>query len=175
MGKTTVALWYSMGTGCPYVGADAIAAEIEPESPASAAIEAGRRFVAEIDRLIVNRESFVVESTLSGRSFLKSLQLASNAGYQITIMFLYVDSADVCVSRVAERVRKAGHFVPELDIRRRFGRSLRNFWSMYRHLADEWMLCYNGNTGFQEVSAGSRSKITILDAEKHADFLELIE
>ena len=41
----------------------------------------------------------------------------------------------VGVARVAERVRKQGHDVPENDIRRRYRRSIKNFWTIYRELA----------------------------------------
>jgi hypothetical protein len=38
----------------------------------------------------------------------------------------------MCVERVHERVLKGGHSVPEADIRRRFLRSVANFWWLYR-------------------------------------------
>ena len=42
--------------------------------------------------------------------------------------------------RVRQRVRKGGHDVPEVDLRRRFLPSLRNFFSVYLALADEALL-----------------------------------
>ncbi|MCG8649854.1 MAG: AAA family ATPase, partial [Pirellulales bacterium] len=126
-GKTTVAVQYAMAEGAPYVGADEIAASLDPVAPESVRIEAGRQFIQTIDRFISNTQPCVVESTLSGRSFRNSITRAAKHGFEIAIVFVFVDSADVCVARVAERVRKEGHDVPESDIRRRYHRSIKNF------------------------------------------------
>ena len=121
------------------------------------------------------KTSFVCESTLSGLTMRNFIVSARNAGYSVSIAFLLVASADVCVARVAQRVRKGGHNVPESDIRRRFTRSIRNFWRIYRELADNWVLLYNGETAIQDVAAGSRDRIAIRDPHAYSIFLELIE
>ena len=105
------------------------------------------------------------------RNFIASAQ---KAAYSIDIAFLFVDSADGCVARVAERVRKGGHDVPESDIRRRFTRSLCNFWRIYRELADNWVLIYNGMTAMQDVASGSRAQITVRNHELYSAFLTLV-
>ena len=56
---------------------------------------------------------------------------AHSSSYVVSIAFLFVDSADVCLARVEERVRKGGDPVPESDIRRKFTRSISNFWNIY--------------------------------------------
>lgn len=100
---------------------------------------------------------------------------ASERGYEITIVFVFVDSVDVCVARVAERVRKGGHDIPEADIRRRYGRSIRNFWTLYRELADSWVVLCNGGNRIQDVSVGSRQELTVRDATLHTAFTTLVE
>ena len=47
------------------------------------------------------------------------------------------------MQRVAERVRNGGHGVPEPTIRRRYGRSLGNFFNIYRPIADSWLMLDN--------------------------------
>ena len=42
--------------------------------------------------------------------------------------FLWVPSVDLALSRVRGRVLEGGHDVPEAAVRRRFGRSIRNFF-----------------------------------------------
>jgi predicted ABC-type ATPase len=96
---------------------------------------------------------------------------AREAGYAISIAFLFVDSADVCVARVAERVRAGGHNVPEADIRRRFERSIRNFWTIYRELADTWVLLYNGLTTLQDIAVGAGPQTAVRDPELFSNFL----
>ena len=174
-GKTTVAMQYATTEGMPYVGADAIAASLDPEDPTSARIEAGRRFIRSVNDWIANKRSCVVESTLSGRSFRNLVIAARKDGFEITIVFVFVDSVDVCIARVAERVRKGGHNVPEPDIRRRYNRSIRNFWTLYRELADSWVVLYNAGSQIQDVSVGSRQEVTVRDATLHATFLALVQ
>ena len=174
-GKTTVAMQYAEAEGIPYLGADAIAASLNPEFPATARIEAGRQFILSVDRSISGNQSCVIESTLSGRSFRNNVLKAARHGFSISMVFVFVDSADMCVARVAERVRTGGHDVPEPDIRRRFKRSLHNFWTIYRELADNWVVLYNGGSRLQDVSAGSRHLVTVRDETLHTTFLTLIE
>ncbi len=60
--------------------------------------------------------------------------------------------------------------VPEVDIRRRFLRSIRNFWRLYRPLADHWMLVYNSGNQPLDVAAGTATDGSIRDAELYAVF-----
>lgn len=174
-GKTTVALQYASSEAIAYIGADAIAALIAPDDPTSARVEAARQFIRSVDDTIADKGSCVVESTLSGRLFRNRILEARNLGYEITIVFVFVDSVDVCIARVAERVRKGGHDVPEPDIRRRYVRSIKNFWLRYRELADNWVVLYNGGTRIQDVSTGSLRELTVRDTTLHKAFLKLVE
>lgn len=139
-GKTTVAIEYVAKTGFAYLSADAIALAIDPQHPERVQIEAGRRFIECVNQYIASGHSFVAESTLASRTMRKIVETAQANRFKVTIGFLFVYSADSCVVRVAERARKGGHFVPEEDIRQRFSRAIRNFWDVYRELADTWVL-----------------------------------
>lgn len=86
---------------------------------------------------------------------------------------MFLDSANTCVARVQQRVRKGGHPVPETDIRRRFLRSLSNFWQIYRQMADRWMLIYNVSNQFQDVALGQALAISISDETLFNQFLHL--
>lgn len=166
---------YASAESIAYFGADAIAASLDPDNPTSARVEAGRQFIRSVDDAIAIKRSCVVESTLSGRSFRNRMLEATKCGYEITVVFVFVDAVDVCVARVAERVRKGGHDVPEVDIRRRYGRSIRNFWTLYRNLADSWVVLYNGGSRIQDVSVGSRLELTVRDAMLHTTFMTLVK
>lgn len=58
-----------------------------------------------------------------------------------------MDSPDLAVFRVAERVKMGGHFVPEDTIRRRFKAGLKNFFNLYLPLADSWQMYDNSEVG----------------------------
>ena len=64
-------------------------------------------------------------------------------GYELHLFFLWVESVDLALSRVRERVMRGGHDVPEPVVRRRFDRSIRNFLLYYRRQSDFWTLFDN--------------------------------
>lgn len=59
------------------------------------------------------------------------------------VLFLWLDSAKLAVNRVAGRVRRGGHDVPEQTVRRRYQRGLRNFFNLCMSLADSWQMFDN--------------------------------
>ncbi len=118
-GKTTLALKYAAWQRCPYFGADAIAEEISPGSPERAAIAAGKEFIRRVTAALEEKATAIIESTLAGRTLHGTMRDARKAGFGISIAYVFLNSADECVKRVAERVQKGGHSVPESDIRRK--------------------------------------------------------
>ncbi len=69
-----------------------------------------------------------------------------------------LDSPDLAVSRVKERVRLGGHSVPEETIRRRYRSGLVNFFGLYKDLADSWQLYDNSITGSFALIASKMGK-----------------
>ena len=173
-GKTTLALEIARDLGIPYVGADDIAARLNPEDPAAARVAAGRAFFAEVERLGAAHGSFVCESTLSGRGFAGVMTRLRGAGFRVTVQFVFVSDPTTCLARVAERVLRGGHDVPASDVVRRFSRSAHNFWTRYRDLADDWQLFYNGPDGFREVASGGAGTVDLLDGVLLDQFLALL-
>lgn len=174
-GKTTLAREYISVENLPYLGADQIAFELNPENVESVAIAAGRLFIQKIADSIEKHESFIVESTLSGLSLRKWIALARKSGYSVSILFVYLDSADVCIQRVSARVAKGGHHVPDEDIIRRYHRSNQNFWHVYRELADDWSLFNNADSGIVQIASSHENETVILDNERFKRWLEMVK
>jgi predicted ABC-type ATPase len=126
-GKTTFALEYAERHNVPFLSADAMAEPMLPESAVGARVQSGRRFLAALSDRLSGAESFLIETTLSGNGFRRTLLTAGQSGFSTSLVFVYLDSPETCLARIAERVRKGGHPVPEEDVRRRFWRSLQNF------------------------------------------------
>ena len=120
-----------------FVNPDLIASGLSPLRPELAALAAGRLFLRELDRLARSREDFAFESTLSGITYTNRLKRWKAAGRRIEIVYLKISSPRVALRRIAARVKQGGHNVPRRDVLRRFTRSLKNFESQYRLLADE--------------------------------------
>jgi predicted ABC-type ATPase len=98
-----------------------------PFSPETAAIRAGKMMLSEIRSFAKKRVSFAFETTLSGRSYMGLLRRLKAQGYEVHLFFLWVESVDLALSRVQERVLRGGHDVPEATVRRRYDRSIQNF------------------------------------------------
>jgi predicted ABC-type ATPase len=88
---------------------------------------------------------FAFESTLSNRTFAPFLRTLTTRRYGVAIYYFSLANAQLAVRRVKLRVALGGHDVPSDVVRRRFGRSLRNFFALYATLADEWTLFDNSS------------------------------
>ncbi|HMW95785.1 MAG TPA: helix-turn-helix domain-containing protein [Flavobacteriales bacterium] len=126
-----------------FVNADLIASGLSPLHPELAARAAGRLLLSELERLTRKGESFALESTLSGRTYVDLLRRMKDNGYRIEIVFLRLESLELAIRRVAHRVKHGGHHVPDADVRRRYERGWPNFAALYRPLADVWAVYEN--------------------------------
>lgn len=147
-GKTTFAREFlPVEAGCPvFVNADLIAAGLAPFAPESAAVQAGRLMLKELDRHFAARVSFAFETTLAGRGYVQHIRAWQAAGYRVKLIFLQLDSPEEAIARVAQRVRQGGHHIPEDTIRRRFAAGRENFDRLYAPLVDAWALYDNAGS-----------------------------
>ncbi len=128
-----------------FVNADTIAAGLSAYAPEKVSIQAGRVMLERIDTLSKDNENFAFETTLASRSFAPKLLEMKSRGYFFHLTLLILESAELAVSRVEERIRLGGHSVPIETIKRRFIAGLRNFFQLYKNLADSWMMFDNSN------------------------------
>ena len=139
-GKTTFARSYLVQDAglVNFINADYIAAGLSPLKPERAARQAGRILLEELQRLTAAGESFAVESTLSGRTYIELIKEWKGKGYMVEMVFLKLATPDLSLRRIAMRVAQGGHDVPKADVLRRFERGWPNFRTAYRPLADKW-------------------------------------
>lgn len=141
-----------------YVNADDVARELAEHDPQSAAIEAGRIVLTRLEQLREARADFAIETTLSGLALRRTVDRLNRANYDVHLIYLWLPSPELAVSRVRTRVVLGGHDVPEQDVRRRILRSVRNFEHVYRRLVSFWRV-YDarvapGETGLSLVARG---------------------
>lgn len=96
---------------------------------------------------------FAIETTLASRSLASRVKRLHTAGYRFYLFFLWLPNLDVAVARVAERVSRGGYSIPNETIRRRYEAGLRNFFTLYRPLADLWRMYDNSRAGTPELIA----------------------
>jgi predicted ABC-type ATPase len=126
-----------------FVNADTIAAGLSAFSPEAVAVTAGRVMLERIRELARQRRDFAFETTLASRTFAPWLRKLQSQGYRFHLVYLWLPSADRAIARVAERVRRGGHAVAEEIVRRRYDRSLVNFFGIYGGFADSWLMVNN--------------------------------
>ncbi len=145
-GKTTFAREFLPSVGVRrFLNADEIARGLSPLDPQALRLRAGRLLLSELRALIARGESFGLESTLSGRTYVHLFKEAKARGYAIELHFLWLPDPREAIRRVRQRVREGGHDVPVADIRRRFTRGLEHLAKDYAPLADEWFIWDNSN------------------------------
>jgi predicted ABC-type ATPase len=130
-----------------YINADPIAFGLSGFDPSSVALAAGRIMLARLHELAAEGKSFAFESTLAARSYAGWINTLALKGYEFQLMFLWLQSAELAVERVRQRVLSGGHDVPENVIRRRYEKGLKNFTKLYQPLADSWAVYDNSDSG----------------------------
>jgi predicted ABC-type ATPase len=134
-GKTTLARRVIVPvTHLPFINADDIAAQRWPGSELEHAYDASLAAAAERDERLAERSSFITETVFSHPSKVELVQRAQEAGY-LVYLHVVVIPEELSVARVAHRVRRGGHAVPEAKIRERY-RRLRPLVVQARELAD---------------------------------------
>ena len=129
-GQTTFAKEFLPSIGVlRFLNADEIARGLSPLKPEAVAFKAGRLLLSELRELIDRHETFALESTLSGRTYVSVLERAKQQGYVIELHFIWIPDPREAIRRVRQRVIEGGHDVPAGDIRRRFSQAF-NICSM---------------------------------------------
>jgi predicted ABC-type ATPase len=144
-GKTTFAKTFLPEYAqCPnFINADLIAQGLAPFNQRSAALKAGKLVLFQIDEFSHRGIDFAFETTLSGKAYAALLKILKNKGYKINLFFLWIPNPEMAIGRIKDRVKDGGHYVPDVDVRRRFNRGVDNFFKIYEPILDSWMLFDN--------------------------------
>jgi len=147
-GKSTIAprLLADNRRVAAFVNADNIKVEMGGRAGTSADILAGRIMLERVAKLVELGRDLAFETTLASRSLLRRVSATREAGYLFHLIYLWLPSPEMAVERVAARVQAGGHSIPEPVVRRRYGRSLVNFFNLYRPVADSWLMLDNSGT-----------------------------
>lgn len=143
-GKTTFALniFPSLGN-TEFINADIIAASLSPNNPDVVAIRASRIMLERLKRIAQQKDDFAFETTLAARSFAPFLRQCQAQGYRVNLIYVWLNSVELAITRVALRVASGGHNIPEDVIRRRYYRGRKNFLQLYSQIADYWIIYDN--------------------------------
>lgn len=165
-GKTTFAKSFSSIHKMHFINADEIAKELDPDNITKHQVKAGRIFFHELKKRLDEHNSFVIETTLSGKYLVKYIKKAQENGFEVEMIYLFLEKPIANISRVATRVLRGGHHVPKDDIIRRFYRSKELFMYVYKDIVDKWIMYYNSD----EISEKIATDEMIYDNKKWQEF-----
>lgn len=134
----------------PLLDPDAFAKVLHPSG---AAIGAAKQVLRLAKEHLERRESFAVETTLSGKNYLQMMRYARGVerGFEVVLIYIGTESVEINLARIAKRVLAGGHNVPDVDVRRRYARSLRNLPTAAEN-ADQVLLFDNSKEmGWQPI------------------------
>jgi predicted ABC-type ATPase len=168
VGKTTFADRYlpDEAKQLEFVNADLIARGLSPYDPESAAMEAGRIALKRIRELIASRTGFTWETTMSGRTAVVWLRQAREAGYILKTYFLWVRNPETTIRRIRQRVVEGGHAITEEVSRRRFFKTIQNFFTIYRPVMTSWKLFQNELPGPRLLAVEKHGRLVVRDPEQ---------
>jgi predicted ABC-type ATPase len=177
VGKTTFADRYlpDEAKQLEFVNADLIARGLSPYDPDSVSIEAGKIALKRIKELIANKISFTWETTMSGRTAVGWLRDARDAGYSLKAYFLWVREPEITIGRIKQRVVEGGHNIEEEVSRRRFYKTVQNFFSIYAPLMNTWKLYENDLDRPRLLAVGKEGRRAIRDKVGFAKALKAAE
>lgn len=158
-----------------FVNSDEFAKSLSPFDPARASVMASRYMLMRIYYLLDKQEDFSIETTLATRSLVGIVKDAKERGYTITILYFWLNSPELAISRVKARVEAGGHNIPEHVVRRRYFMGIKYFFNTYVPMSDRWILADNSQTPFTVVAEGSNGGIIIKNEEKYKTILSLID
>jgi len=135
-----------------FINADEIAKGLSPFQPESVAMQASRIMLARMDELLQKGETFAFETTLATKSYKQKIEWAQANGYEVTLLFFWLDSPNMAKKRVAQRVAEGGHSIPSETIERRYHNGITNLFAIYINMVD---ICYifDNSEGRKELIA----------------------
>ena len=150
-----------------FVNSDEFAKSFSPFDPGAVSVTASRYMLMKINYLLDRKADFAVETTLATRSLLQIVLQAQKLGYESTVLYFWLNSPELAIERVRDRVASGGHNIPDAVVRRRYVMGLQYLFDVYIPVIDRWILADKSKPPFSVVAEGSRDVIYIKDNEKY--------
>jgi len=138
-GKTTFYERFLAHLQIPFINADRIALEMNPDDPGSVAHEAAEKAMAKRTEMLDMGASFCTETVFSHPSKIALIEDARSRGYDIRMIFVHVSNVAINKARVAYRVQGGGHRVPEDKIISRHPRTIDNVRKALPLVHETWV------------------------------------
>jgi predicted ABC-type ATPase len=135
-----------------FVNADEIAKGLSPFQPEKVAFESGRIMLNRINELLKENENFAFETTLATKSYKSKVIEAQKKGYNVTLLFFWLQNVDLAIERVKTRVKEGGHNIETDVIKRRYKNGIKNLFDIYLPIVNEAMI-FDNSVGKPDLMA----------------------
>jgi len=125
-GKSTFYKTRLQPLGLPFVNADMIAKELYPDAPEEHSYDAASIAEEMRYRLLQEGRSFCFETVFSHPSKIDFVAHAKTLGYQVILVFIHLESAELNKARISQRLESGGHHVPDEKVEQRIPRLLKH-------------------------------------------------
>jgi len=115
--------------------------------------------------LLSQEVTFSIETTLATKSYLSLVRRAQAKGYRVSIIFFWLNSPELAIKRVAERVQHGGHNIPKDIVRRRYVAGINNLFRLFMPEVDYWDIYDNSEYPRKQVACGGKNADTTIVAE----------
>ncbi|MCL2436040.1 MAG: zeta toxin family protein [Lentimicrobiaceae bacterium] len=153
-----------------FVNADEIAEGLSPFQPEKAVIEAGKIMLNRIKHLLNENINFAFETTLATKIHKNFILKAQAMGYNVTLLFFWLQTVELAKKRVQKRVLEGGHGIEEEVIERRYLSGIRNLFDIYLSIVDN-VLIFDNSEGKHELIAekSKQTNVIIINKNKYND------
>jgi predicted ABC-type ATPase len=83
------------------------------------------------------------------------IKKAQQAGYEVNLLYFWLNSPQTAADRVARRVSKGGHNIPIEVIERRYYRGIKNLLNLYIPVCDKWYITNNMTVPSEAIAQGT--------------------
>ena len=127
-------------------------------------IQAGKQALRRRKESLDKRINFGIETTASSESILRLIDKAHQQNYIVHIIYVLLNSAELHIQRVNQRVSKGGHSVDKEDIIRRYKRSIELLPEIMQKA--DCMVIYDNSYRFEPILKKDNGKIEKLECNK---------
>lgn len=120
-------------------------------------MQAGKEAVTLINKYLEEGSTFHQETTLAGKTILKTIEKAKARGFYVVMNYIGIDSPKIAKERVAIRVAKGGHGIESEILEKRYYQSLDHLKQAFK-ICDEVHI-YDNTTEMNQIMYIEYSKV----------------
>ena len=118
-------------------------------------------------------KSFNEETTLTGKTILKTINKAKELGYELQLFYVGVNNPEIAKERIKIRVEKGGHNIENDVVEKRYYESLTNLKEIISKFDNVYL--YDNSKKYKNIFSFSNNKILFKSNESISWAKEVIE